>query len=64
MSEPARATSATVTCGTCGAHAPDDGSWRLTWTSGRERGHTVWTCDRCARENLRAIEAKLDSDWW
>jgi hypothetical protein len=21
-------------------------------------------CERCAREHLRAIEAKLDSQWW
>lgn len=51
-------------CATCGASAPDDGSWRLTWTSGVERGRPVWTCDRCSREHLRSIEAKLDTDWW
>jgi hypothetical protein len=21
-------------------------------------------CDRCARDNLRAIEARLDPAWW
>jgi len=27
------------------------------------RGQT-WLCERCTRENLRAIEAKLDEAWW
>jgi hypothetical protein len=53
-----------VTCVTCGRTAPDDGTWRLTWTTGVERGRDVWVCDRCSREHLRSIEAKLDSDWW
>jgi hypothetical protein len=52
------------TCDTCGLRAPEDGTWRLTWTVGVERDREVWTCDRCARENLRSIEAKLDSLWW
>jgi hypothetical protein len=21
-------------------------------------------CDRCTRENVRAIEARLDEEWW
>jgi hypothetical protein len=29
----------------------------------RRRGQ-MWVCDRCARQNLRAIEAKLDREWW
>ena len=37
---------------------------RLTWTRGTERGKVVWTCDRCSREHLRSIEAKLDQTWW
>jgi len=24
----------------------------------------MWLCERCTRENLRAIEAKLDEAWW
>lgn len=51
-------------CAVCGCTAPDDGSWRLTWVSGLERGQEVWTCDRCARTHLRSIEAKLDTAWW
>ncbi len=53
-----------LTCATCGTAAPADGSWRLTWATGIERGEHVMTCDRCARDNLRGIEAKLDSEWW
>ncbi len=36
----------------------------LTWTTGVENGRTRVFCDRCSRENLRAIEGKLDSEWW
>ena len=52
------------TCAVCGATAPADETWRLTWTAGVERGVEVWTCDRCSRTHLRSIEAKLDSAWW
>jgi hypothetical protein len=24
----------------------------------------VWTCPACARANLRAIESKLDQEYW
>ena len=61
---PAGTVTATVACTNCGATAPDDGTWRLTWTTGLERGETTWICDRCSRANLRSIEAKLDSAWW
>ncbi len=53
-----------LACATCGRAAPDDDSWRLTWATGVERGQVVLTCDRCARDNLRGIEAKLDPEWW
>lgn len=36
----------------------------LTWTSSVERGRRVWFCDRCSREHLRAIEGRLDSEWF
>ena len=52
-----------VTCQLCGAVPPDD-AVPLTWTSSVERGRTVWYCERCARENLRAIEGRLDSEWF
>jgi hypothetical protein len=28
-----------------------------------ERGEE-WLCERCTRDNLRAIEARLDAAWW
>jgi hypothetical protein len=52
-----------VTCGYCGAHADGD-TPPLTWTSAVENGRTKYFCESCSRENLRAIEGKLDSDWW
>lgn len=53
----------TVTCLLCGAVPPGDGV-PLTWTTAVERGRTVHYCERCSRENLRAIEGRLDSDWF
>lgn len=57
MSEP-------VVCATCGTPAPDVESERFAWSLAVERGRSVWTCPRCARDNLRSIEAKLEQDWW
>jgi hypothetical protein len=51
-------------CATCGRMPDDQSAARLTWARGVEKGWQVWTCDRCSRENLRSIEAKLDSAWW
>ena len=53
------------TCARCGATAPgpDDGlpgGWSLATS---ERGLDR-LCDRCTRENVRAIEARLDEEWW
>jgi hypothetical protein len=52
-----------TTCAFCGkvdeAEQPP-----LTWTTGTERGRTQWFCDTCSREHLRAMESKLDSEWW
>jgi hypothetical protein len=50
-----------VTCSVCGTsveEAPRTGSMQVS-----ERGQT-WLCDRCARDNLRSIEGKLDEAWW
>ena len=52
-----------VTCDFCGAVAPGDQP-PLTWTSAVENGRPRYFCDTCSRENLRAIESKLDSEWW
>jgi hypothetical protein len=52
-----------LTCDHCGARArgPD---LPLTWGTSQERGETLRLCERCVRDNVRAIESKLDSDWW
>ena len=52
-----------VTCSFCGATDPGDAP-PLTWTSAVENGHPRWFCDRCSRQHLRAMESKLDSEWW
>lgn len=52
-----------VTCAFCGKAAEGDPP-PLTWTSAVERGRTTWFCDTCSREHLRAMESKLDSEWW
>ena len=36
----------------------------LTWTLAVERGRTQYFCDACSRQHLRAMESKLDSEWW
>jgi hypothetical protein len=55
-------TSAPAICSVCGTTAP--GPVPVAWSVAVESGHRVWTCDRCARENVRSIEAKLDASWW
>ncbi|HEX5769416.1 MAG TPA: hypothetical protein VFY11_00530 [Nocardioidaceae bacterium] len=52
-----------VTCDFCGAVAPGDAP-PLSWASSVENGRSRYFCERCSRENLRAIESKLDSEWW
>ena len=41
-----------------------DGTVPLGWVVSIEAGRTRTFCETCAREHLRSIEAKLDSDWW
>ena len=53
-----------LVCATCGRMPQEASVARLTWVRGTEHGRVVWTCDRCSREHLRSIEAKLDSAWW
>jgi hypothetical protein len=58
MADPAR-----FTCDFCGASVPGTEP-PLTWTTAVENGRTRVFCATCSRENLRAIESKLDSEWW
>jgi len=53
----------TITCALCGEAAPEERP-PLTWTTAVENGRTRYFCARCSREHLRAIESKLDSEWW
>ena len=50
-----------VSCGLCGVTEPEP---PLTWTTSVEDGRTRYYCDRCSRENLRAMEGRLDADWF
>lgn len=37
----------------------------LAWLCERgPNGSFIWLCDRCARANLRSIEARLPDEWW
>lgn len=51
-----------ATCDFCGTTA--EGDLPLTWTTANENGRQRVFCDRCSREHLRAMESKLDSEWW
>ena len=52
----------TVTCDFCGRQAP--ASATLTWTVAVENGRQRRFCDTCSRAHLRAMEGKLDSEFW
>jgi hypothetical protein len=54
-------------CGRCGAAGPegDDGDiLPLGWSLSTSRRGVQRLCDRCTREHVRDIEAKLDEEWW
>jgi transposase len=54
----------TASCSVCGTTV--EGDPPLTWstaTATGPRGRTL-VCDRCTRDNVRSIEARLDEQWW
>jgi rubredoxin len=57
-------------CSICGqvADPEDDGDPPLGWSADliEARGGTRvhWICPDCTRVHVRAIEAKLDREWW
>jgi len=51
------------TCAFCGRTESDPGRL-LLWTSAVEQGKHKDFCEVCSREHLRAMESKLDSEWW
>jgi DNA-directed RNA polymerase subunit RPC12/RpoP len=50
-----------VACSLCGSTVD---ALPLTWTTSLEHGRTRYYCDRCSRENLRAMEGRLDGEWF
>ena len=52
-----------TTCDFCGRQEADDAA-TLTWSTAVENGRAKTYCDRCSREHLRAMEGKLDSEYW
>ncbi|WOX12431.1 hypothetical protein [Streptomyces sp. N50] len=50
-----------LVCARCGTKSEGP---QPTWTCSVENGTRYYFCDTCARENLRAIEGRLDSAWW
>jgi len=51
------------TCDFCGRQVETEAE-TLTWTTSVERGRTRLYCDACSRTHLRAMEGKLDSEFW
>jgi len=52
-----------ATCALCGQQAESEDA-PLTWMTSIEDGRKLLYCDRCARENVRNIEGKLDPVYW
>lgn len=55
------------TCDFCGRREAAEeaaGLAALTWTTAVEQGRSRAFCPTCSREHLRAMEGKLDSEWW
>ncbi|WP_328679208.1 hypothetical protein [Streptomyces sp. NBC_00343] len=50
-----------LVCARCGTRSEGP---QPTWTCSVEHGTRHYFCDSCARENLWAIEGRLDSAWW
>jgi hypothetical protein len=48
-------------CQLCGTPVPPV---TLAWMMESTVRGTAWTCPNCARANLRAIESKLDQEYW
>ena len=52
-----------MTCDFCGRQEADEAK-TLTWTTSVENGRLRRYCDECSRTHLRAMEGKLDSEYW
>ena len=60
---PERYSGPVTTCDFCGRQEPDEAK-TLTWTTAMENGRLRRYCDECSRAHLRAMEGKLDSEFW
>ncbi|MFC6287463.1 hypothetical protein ACFP3Q_12220 [Nocardioides sp. GCM10027113] len=52
-----------TTCDFCGRQESDPAK-TLTWSTAVENGRQRVFCEQCSRSNLRAMEGKLDSEFW
>ncbi len=52
-----------ISCDLCGRQEPP-GPATLTWTTAVENKRRRTYCDTCSRTHLRAMEGKLDSEYW
>jgi hypothetical protein len=52
-----------VTCDYCGRQEVDE-ALTLTWSTSVENGRKRVYCEDCSRQNLRAMESKLDPEFW
>jgi hypothetical protein len=49
-------------CQVCGR--PGTSAELVRWMMDRRDGRISWTCPSCAAANIRALEAKLEPEWW
>ena len=52
-----------ITCDFCGRSETEE-SVTLTWSTSVENGRVRRFCDICSRQNVRAMEGKLDTEYW
>lgn len=52
-----------ATCSHSGTVTPGDEP-PLTWSMSWDRGEVRRYCEQCTRENLRAMEGKLEREYW
>lgn len=52
-----------MTCDLCGADSGSDET-PLTWSLSVDQGRARRYCEECTRTHLRAMEGKLDQEYW
>lgn len=52
-----------LTCDGCGLLHEGE-TPPVTWSLSMEHGQAVRLCETCTRDNLRAMEGKLDRSYW